>query len=197
MNTLAPEFSALMIILRSTGPVISTRRSSRSAGIGATRQSPSRMARVSAQEIGRLAGVERFWRVMRAAPAIRAGARRNVGAGRRGRRARRASVFRRSAAPAAEQRRRRRTDRSGWNIHGGPLRCFRRGSAQSYRTFCLAISDSRRASRNSDTALNFSEQERRAGLSLSPHASRMRPHPRAPRGIAPDAGSGPRRAAAR
>jgi hypothetical protein len=32
MNTLAPEFSALMIILRSTGPVISTRRSCRSAG---------------------------------------------------------------------------------------------------------------------------------------------------------------------
>src|SRR5438270_6892764 len=27
MNTLAPEFKALMIILRSTGPVISTRRS--------------------------------------------------------------------------------------------------------------------------------------------------------------------------
>ena len=39
MKTLAPELSALTIILRSTGPVISTRRSSRSAGIGATRQS--------------------------------------------------------------------------------------------------------------------------------------------------------------
>ncbi len=34
MNTFAPEFSALMIILRSTGPVISTRRSRRAAGIG-------------------------------------------------------------------------------------------------------------------------------------------------------------------
>src|ERR1039458_352390 len=32
MNTLAPEFSALMIILRSTGPVISTRRPSVCAG---------------------------------------------------------------------------------------------------------------------------------------------------------------------
>ena len=34
MNTFAPEFRALMTILRSTGPVISTRRSRRSAGIG-------------------------------------------------------------------------------------------------------------------------------------------------------------------
>ena len=33
MKTFAPELSALTIILRSTGPVISTRRSSRSAGI--------------------------------------------------------------------------------------------------------------------------------------------------------------------
>ena len=32
MNTRAPEFSALIIILRSTGPVISQRRSRRSAG---------------------------------------------------------------------------------------------------------------------------------------------------------------------
>jgi len=32
MNTLAPELSALMIILRSTGPVISTRRSRMSLG---------------------------------------------------------------------------------------------------------------------------------------------------------------------
>ena len=32
MKTVAPEFSALTIILRSTGPVISTRRSSRSLG---------------------------------------------------------------------------------------------------------------------------------------------------------------------
>jgi hypothetical protein len=47
MNTCAPEFSALMIILRSTGPVISTRRSSRSAGSGATFQSPSRTLAVS------------------------------------------------------------------------------------------------------------------------------------------------------
>ena len=36
MKTFAPELSALIIILRSTGPVISTRRSCRSAGAGAT-----------------------------------------------------------------------------------------------------------------------------------------------------------------
>ncbi len=52
MNTFAPEFRALMIILRSTGPVISTRRSSRSSGIGATRQSPARMSAVSARKSG-------------------------------------------------------------------------------------------------------------------------------------------------
>ena len=51
MNTLAPELSALMIILRSTGPVISTRRSCRSAGAGATRQVlSSRMWAVSGRK---------------------------------------------------------------------------------------------------------------------------------------------------
>ena len=47
MKTSAPEFSALIIILRSTGPVISTCRFSRSAGVGATRQSPERTLAVS------------------------------------------------------------------------------------------------------------------------------------------------------
>ena len=37
-HTLAPEFSALMVIFLSTGPVISTRRSSRPGAGGATRQ---------------------------------------------------------------------------------------------------------------------------------------------------------------
>ena len=50
MNPRAPEFSALMTILRSTGPVISTRRSCRGAGAAATCQSPSRMSRVSARK---------------------------------------------------------------------------------------------------------------------------------------------------
>lgn len=36
MYTLAPELRALMTILRSTGPVISTRRSWMSSGMGAT-----------------------------------------------------------------------------------------------------------------------------------------------------------------
>ncbi len=53
MNTLAPEFRALMIILRSTGPVISTRRSRRSFGMSATVQACSRMARVAARKSGR------------------------------------------------------------------------------------------------------------------------------------------------
>ncbi len=52
MKTLAPELSALMIIFRSTGPVISTRRSRRSAGIGATVQSSSRIARVAGSKSG-------------------------------------------------------------------------------------------------------------------------------------------------
>src|SRR6185437_3289909 len=52
MKTLAPQLSALMIILRSTGPVISTRRSSRSLGSFATVQSASRMAFVSGRKTG-------------------------------------------------------------------------------------------------------------------------------------------------
>src|SRR4029079_4236241 len=47
MKTFAPELSALIIILRSVGPVISTRRSIRPAEAGATRQSPSRTDLVS------------------------------------------------------------------------------------------------------------------------------------------------------
>ena len=58
MNTLAPELSALMIILRSTGPVISTRRSWMSAGTGAHVQSPSRIGARLGQEVRQLAGVE-------------------------------------------------------------------------------------------------------------------------------------------
>jgi hypothetical protein len=52
MKTFAPELSALMIIFRSTGPVISTRRSWRSAGVGATCQSPSRTSAVSGRKSG-------------------------------------------------------------------------------------------------------------------------------------------------
>jgi hypothetical protein len=52
-NTCAPEFSALMIIFRSTGPVISTRRSCRSGGGSDTRQSASRTGRVFGRIVGR------------------------------------------------------------------------------------------------------------------------------------------------
>ena len=52
-HTLAPEFSALMVIFFSTGPVISTRRSSRPGAGGATRQVGSlRMCRVSGRNRG-------------------------------------------------------------------------------------------------------------------------------------------------
>ena len=59
MNTRAPEFIALMTILRSVGPVISTRRSWMSAGVGATVQSPSRTAWRFRQEVGPFAAIER------------------------------------------------------------------------------------------------------------------------------------------
>src|SRR6478609_11043699 len=52
-QTFAPELSALMVIFRSVGPVISTRRSSRSAGAGATDQSAARTFAVSARKSSR------------------------------------------------------------------------------------------------------------------------------------------------
>ena len=61
MKTLAPELSALMTIFRSTGPVISTRRSSRSRGMGATVQSASRTpSGRRSRKSGKLAGVDRL-----------------------------------------------------------------------------------------------------------------------------------------
>ena len=50
MKTLAPELSALMIILGSAGPVISTRRSLSTEGTGATFHSEARTAAVSARK---------------------------------------------------------------------------------------------------------------------------------------------------
>src|SRR5215472_1755229 len=53
MKTLAPLLSALITIFRSVGPVISTRRSCKSRGIDATRQSPpSRISLVSRRKSG-------------------------------------------------------------------------------------------------------------------------------------------------
>ena len=49
-QTFAPELRALMVILRSVGPVISTRRSSRPGAGGATCQSPSRIPWVSGRK---------------------------------------------------------------------------------------------------------------------------------------------------
>ena len=65
MKTRAPELSALMTIFRSTGPVISTRRSWRSAGRGATVQLDSRTARVSGRKCGRSPASKRRWRSRR------------------------------------------------------------------------------------------------------------------------------------
>ena len=58
MKTFAPELSALMIIFRSTGPVISTRRSCRSAGIGGDRPGAAADSGGLGQEVGLPAGVE-------------------------------------------------------------------------------------------------------------------------------------------
>src|SRR5215472_1700462 len=53
MKTRAPELRALIIIFRSTGPVISQRRSRRSAGASATRHSASsRTSSVSGRKRG-------------------------------------------------------------------------------------------------------------------------------------------------
>ena len=59
MKIFAPEFNALITILRSVGPVISTRRSWMSAGIGAHVQSLSRIDFVSREKIEGLAAMER------------------------------------------------------------------------------------------------------------------------------------------
>ncbi len=53
MKTLAPELNALISILASVGPVISTRRLARAGGAGATCQSPLRTSAVSGRKSGR------------------------------------------------------------------------------------------------------------------------------------------------
>ena len=71
MKTLAPELSALMIILRSTGPVISTRRSIRSAGIGATCHSLLRICAVAVRNSGMAPLSISCWRARRSASSSR------------------------------------------------------------------------------------------------------------------------------
>ena len=61
MYAFTGAFSALMTVLRSTGPVISTRRSTRSAGAGATRHSPARTAAVSVRNAGFAPPSMRSW----------------------------------------------------------------------------------------------------------------------------------------
>ena len=69
MKTLAPQLSALMIILRSTGPVISTRRSCRSAGD--RRDGPLLGADLGrlGQKIGKAPGIDLAAAAPRARPA--------------------------------------------------------------------------------------------------------------------------------
>src|ERR1043166_1527358 len=68
MKTLAPELSALITIFRSTGPVISVRRSCRSAGIEATcHDLSSRMFFVDGKKSGSAPASSSFCRAMRRA----------------------------------------------------------------------------------------------------------------------------------
>ena len=67
MKTLTLAFKALMIILRSTGPVISTRRSRKSAGTPRIVQAFSRMCSVSGRKSGNAPASICAWNASRAA----------------------------------------------------------------------------------------------------------------------------------
>ena len=67
----APELSAPIIILRSTGPVISTQRCCRSSGVGATFQLPKRISSVSERKSGRMPASNSAWRTSRRASSSR------------------------------------------------------------------------------------------------------------------------------
>ena len=73
MNTRAPELSALISIFGSAGPVISTRRSSRSGGAGATVQAASRTSRVADREVGPDARIELDLALLAAAEQVQPG----------------------------------------------------------------------------------------------------------------------------
>ena len=60
INTFTSEFKALIIIFRSTGPVISTLLSRRSFGIGLTCHSDSLISLVSSRKSGRLPSSKDF-----------------------------------------------------------------------------------------------------------------------------------------
>ena len=67
MNASAPEFSAPIIILRSTGPVISAQRCCRSSGVGATCQELKRISSVSERKSGSAPLSNSTWRSIRRA----------------------------------------------------------------------------------------------------------------------------------
>src|SRR5256885_8658406 len=67
MKVEAPELSALITILRSVGPVISTRRSSKSFGCGEIVHSLARRGAVSAMKSGNLPASNSRWRAARRA----------------------------------------------------------------------------------------------------------------------------------
>ena len=67
MKTFAPELKALIIIFRSTGPVISTHRFCRSGGVGATIHSLSRTFFVSGRKSGIFPASKSFCRSARRA----------------------------------------------------------------------------------------------------------------------------------
>src|SRR5260221_7044699 len=71
LQTDAPQLSALMTIFLSVGPVISTFRTSRAAGAGATRQVPSRTAFVSGRNPSSAPRLSSSCRVARAASSSR------------------------------------------------------------------------------------------------------------------------------
>ena len=71
MKVEAPELRALITILRSVGPVISTRRSRMSLGWSATFQSASRTDFVAGRKSGILPASKSFWRSPRAASSSR------------------------------------------------------------------------------------------------------------------------------
>ena len=95
MKTRAPEFRALIIIFGSAGPVISTRRSSRSAGAGADR--PVAVADLGGRrvEVEARAGVDRRLPVATRPGGAPRGAARTAPGGRRGTRGRPGSGSRR------------------------------------------------------------------------------------------------------
>ncbi len=71
MNTFAPQLSALITILRSVGPVISHRRSWRSAGAGSTLHDDERTSAVSVRNVRSAPASSCAWRSSRCSRSAR------------------------------------------------------------------------------------------------------------------------------